>query len=454
MLEPVYVGQGHIEEHVATSGEAAVEELRRLAAPLRGLRVLHLNATPYGGGVAEILRSEVPLLRDLGLDVEWRLVHGDQQFFETTKALHNGLQGSQHALTPEERWEYMSHSEQNARDLDGEYDVIVVHDPQPLALRSFRPAERSRWIWRCHIDTSAPDPGIWGFLRDHVRGYDATVFTASEFVPPGMSDAACDIIPPAIDPLSPKNMPLDDLIVRRLIGWLGLDVDRPLMTQVSRFDRWKDPFGVLDAYRIARRDVPQLQLAMVGSMALDDPEAWDIHRLLQAEAHGDPGVHLFTNLTGVGNLEVNAVQRFAGVVVQRSVREGFGLVVSEALWKGTPVVATHAGGIPLQMPPEAGDLLVDTIDECADRVVWLLRHRDEACRIGLRGRERVADRYLITRLLRDDLRLYARVIEGAHRRADRHPLKSAIAPMQPERHRDTLRATAPGPAVRGKGTTS
>ncbi len=413
MLEPVYLGRGSVDDHRGSSGEAAVAELRRLAAPLRGLRVLHLSATPYGGGVAEILRSEIPLLRDLGLVAEWRLIRGDERFFDVTKAIHNGLQGADHPLTGEEREQYLAQSEQSAAELGDGYDVIVAHDPQPLALRSYHGADDARWIWRCHIDTSAPNKAVWAFLRDHVAAYDAAVFTADAFVPPDVPPLELRIIPPAIDPMSPKNMPLDATLARRVLTWLGLDVELPLMTQVSRFDRWKDPFGVLDAYRLARRDVPGLQLAMVGSMALDDPEAWDIHRRLHAEAHGDPQVHLFTNLVGVGNIEVNSVQRLAGVVVQKSIREGFGLVVSEALWKGTPVVATHAGGIPLQMASGEGGFLVDSTAECAERVVWLLRNRDEARRIGARGHDRVRARYLLTRLIADDLRLYAELARPA-----------------------------------------
>ncbi len=413
MLEPVYLGRGSVDDHRAPAGDDAVAELRRLAEPLRGLRVLHLSATPYGGGVAEILRSEIPLLRDLGLVVEWRLIRGDGRFFDVTKAIHNGLQGADDPLTDEDRDEYLSQSKRNAAELGGGYDVIVVHDPQPLALRSYHGVSDARWIWRCHIDTSAPNKSVWEFLRDYMAAYDAAVFTADAFVPPDIPPLRVHIIPPAIDPLSPKNMPLDAGMARRLLSWLGLDVELPLMAQVSRFDRWKDPFGVLDAYRLARQDATDLQLAMVGSMALDDPEAWDIYRRLQGEAHGDARVHLFTNLTGVGNIEVNAVQRLAGVIVQKSIREGFGLVVSEALWKGTPVVATHAGGIPLQMASGEGGFLVDSTAECAEQVVWLLHHPKDARRIGERGHDRVKARYLLTRLLADDLRLYADAVGHA-----------------------------------------
>ena len=417
MLEPVYLGRGSVDDHRAPAGDDGGRGAAAPGRPLRGLRVLHLSATPYGGGVAEILRSEIPLLRDLGLVAEWRLIRGDERFFEVTKSIHNGLQGADHPLTGEERDEYLGHSEHSAAELGDGYDVIVAHDPQPLPLRSYHGADDARWIWRCHIDTSAPNKAVWEFLRDYVAAYDAAVFTAEAFVPPD--------IPPlrgAHHPAGHRSSEPQEHAARPhawrggVLSWLGLDVELPLMAQVSRFDRWKDPFGVLDAYRLARRDVPDLQLAMVGSMALDDPEAWDIHRRLQLEAHGDPQVHLFTNLVGVGNIEVNAVQRLAGVVVQKSIREGFGLVVSEALWKGTPVVATHAGGIPLQMASGEGGFLVDSTAECAERVVWLLRHRDEARRIGARGHDRVRARYLLTRLLADDLRLYAELPVGADAR--------------------------------------
>ena len=410
MLELVYLGHGSVDDHASAAGADAVAALRELAAPLRGLRVLHLSATPYGGGVAEILRSEVPLLRDLGLVVEWRLIRGDERFFDVTKAIHNGLQGARKTLRERERSEYLGHAEQNAAELEDTYDVVVVHDPQPLPMRAYRTSSRARWVWRCHIDTSAPDHRVWEFLRGYVAAYDAVVFTAEAFIPPDVLDVPVHVIPPAIDPLSPKNMPLAASLGRRVVSWMGLDVDRPLVAQVSRFDRWKDPFGVLDVYRAVREQVPGLQLAMVGSMALDDPEAWDIHRRLQAEAHGDPGVQLFTNLTGVGNIEVNAVQRLAAVVVQKSIREGFGLVVSEALWKGTPVVATHAGGIPLQMAQGEGGFLVDSTPDCAERVTWLLEHHSEARRIGMRGRDRVRTRHLMPRLVADDLRLYSSLV--------------------------------------------
>jgi len=410
MLETVHVGVQCIDWYVASAGADAVAGLKALAAPLRGARVLHLNATPYGGGVAEILRSEVPLLRDLGLAADWKVVTGDQAFFAVTKTIHNGLQGARHELTPAEQETYLTHSTRNARLLEGDYDLIVVHDPQPLALLHLRGKGVTRWIWRCHIDTSEPNPQVWEFLRPYLADYDAAVFTLGSFVPPDFPIARVEIIPPAIDPESPKNIPLDKGLARRVLQWIGVEVDRPLVTQVSRFDPWKDPLGVIAAYQLVKREVPRLQLALVGAMALDDPEGWEVYARIRDAARDDPDIHLFTNFTGVGNIEVNAFQRLSDVVIQKSLREGFGLVVSEALWKGTPVVAGRAGGIPLQLQPGVGGFLVDSVEECAERTLWLLQHPEEGAALGARGRERVRERFLLPRLIADELRLYAALL--------------------------------------------
>ncbi len=406
MLHEVDIGEQSIDAYRQSAGDAAVERVREQARRVEGLRVLHLSATPYGGGVAEILRSQVPLLRDLGLAADWRLIAGDERFFHATKRLHDGLQGSDGELRLDQRDAYLSTSRENAEQLDLDYDLIVVHDPQPLALARMVDHCRARWIWRCHIDTSEPDPETWAFLRPFLDPFDVAVFTLSSFVPPDFPLRVA-VIPPAIDPESPKNLPLDDHLARRVLDWIGVDLDRPLVTQVSRFDPWKDPFGVLAAYRLARQEVPDLQLALVASMALDDPDAWEVYRRIQSEVHSDPGVHLFTNLTGVGNIEVNAFQALSAVTIQKSLREGFGLVVSESLWKHTPVVAGRAGGIPLQVQDGVAGYLVDSVPECADRLVELLRDGELRREMGLHGHEVVRSRFLLPRLLEDELELYA-----------------------------------------------
>jgi trehalose synthase len=412
MLQTVDVGIQSLSAYTPSAGAEVVGQLRRLAAPLRGARVLHLNATPYGGGVAEILRSEVPLLRDLGLAADWKLITGDDAFFSVTKAIHNGLQGAPRDLSPAERETYLANSTRNAHLLEETYDLVVVHDPQPLAILQLHGRGAARWVWRCHIDTSEPHEPTWRFVRPFLEGYDTAVFTLGGFVPPDLPITRVEIIPPAIDPESPKSIDLEPGLARRVLLWIGVEVDRPLVTQVSRFDPWKDPLGVIAAYRLVKREVPALQLALVGSMALDDPEGWAIYHDIQQASRDDPDVHVFTNLTGVGNIEVNAFQRLSQVIIQKSIREGFGLVVSEALWKGTPVVAGRAGGIPLQLPDGAGGFLVDDVEGCAERTLWLLTHPDAACALGMRGREAVRERFLLTRLIADELRLYGSLLAG------------------------------------------
>jgi len=241
--------------------------------------------------------------------------------------------------------------------------------------------------------------------------YDAAVFTLDSFVPPDFPLKRVEVIPPAIDPESPKNVELDRHLARRLLQWVGVELDKPLITQISRFDPWKDPLGVIASYRLIQREVPNVQLALVGSMALDDPEAWTMYRQIQDAAKGDAGIHVFTNLTGVGNVEVNAFQRLSNVVIQKSLREGFGLVVSETLWKGTPVVAGTAGGIALQLQNEVGGFLVDSVEACAERALWLLRHPEEGKIIGARGREKVREHFLLPRLIADELRLYGALLK-------------------------------------------
>jgi trehalose synthase len=411
VLHTVEVGVQRLDAYGACVAPSALDEVRRLARGLAGLRVAHVSATPYGGGVAELLRSMTPLLRDLGLDATWALVSGDDRFFAVTKAIHNALQGSPERIDNEMRETYLAFSARNAELLDDtHYDIVVVHDPQPLALAQHGDGVADHWVWRCHIDTSEPSPGVYEFLRPFISSYDAAVFTLPEFVLPDFPVPLVETIAPAIDPLSPKNIELDDALTRRLLAWIGLDADAPLVTQISRFDPWKDPLGVIEAFRLVRDAVPDVQCALVGSMALDDPEGWRMYRQITEAIRDDPFVHVFTNLTGVGNVEVNAFQRLSEVVIQKSIREGFGLVVSEALWKGTPVVAGHAGGIPLQLEDGKSGYLVTSAEECAARTIELLGDAERRALLGACGREHVREHFLLPRLLADELRLYAKLL--------------------------------------------
>lgn len=415
MLQTVDVGERSLSTYEGVAPEACLAELRRAAEPLRGARVLHVNATPFGGGVSELLRSSVPLLNDLGVVADWKIISGDNAFFEVTKKIHNALQGAETHLTAEDKDLYERTARANARALTEEYDVVFIHDPQPAAILPFRGRGGARWVWRCHIDTGQPNPAVWQYCSSFLHDYDAAIFTMAEFVPPGFPIGRVEIMPPAIDPLSPKNMPIADSTARQVLDWIGVRLSRPLVTQVSRFDSWKDPLGVIAAYRLARKEMPNLQLALVGSMALDDPEGWRIYNQVEEEGRADPLIHVFTNLTGVGNIEVNAFQRLSEVMVQKSIREGFGLVVSEALWKGTPVVAGRAGGIPLQMSDGVGGILVDGVEECAQAMLALLREPQRARALGERGRERVREHFLLPRLLLNELSLVRDLLEGRSR---------------------------------------
>ncbi len=422
MLQTVDVGVRSMDAYRGVVPDAIMDELSRCAADLRGSRVLHVNATPYGGGVSELLRSLVPLLNDLGLIADWKVISGDAPFFQATKVIHNGLQGAERALTADEEAAYLANAERNARQMQESYDFVVVHDPQPAALLPLRGKDSARWIWRCHIDTSEPNPEVWRFLRPFLTDYDAAVFTMNDFVPPDLPVDVVEAIPPAIDPLSPKNLPLPDSLARQVLDWIGIELNRPLITQVSRFDPWKDPLGVIAAHRLVREEVPNVQLALVGSMALDDPEGWHVYERILDESRSDPLVHVFTNLTGVSNIEVNAFQRLSDIVVQKSTREGFGLVVSEAMWKGTPVVAGKAGGIPLQMADGVGGILVDGVEDCAAAMLRLLQNPDEGRSLAARGRERVREHFLLPRLILNELSLLLNLArERPLERAAVHP---------------------------------
>ncbi len=414
MLQKITLRTRTLDKYRLLMGNGVLDELDSLAADLKGIRLCHINSTPFGGGVAELLSCYIPLMRGIGINADWQVIHGDRRFFTITKAMHNALQGGDGSLIGREETQrvYKTQNQANAREMDYDYDVFIVNDPQPAALRQFSRETRAKWIWRCHIDSSEPDPLAWGFLSPYVEQYDAAVFTMEEFVPKGLSLPHIGIMAPAIDAFSSKNMQLARTLCREMIENLGMDRKRPLIVQVSRFDPWKDPFGVIEIYRLAKEKIPGLQLALVGSLAGDDPEGWGIYAAINTEANKDSDIHVFSNLTGVGNMEVNAFQTACDVAIQKSIKEGFGLVVSEALWKGTPMVAGKAGGIPMQMTGALSDYLVTSIEECADKVVHLLKTPELASELGKQGKENVRRNFLMPRLIRDELALVKRVLSS------------------------------------------
>ncbi len=407
MLHKVVLGVRDIGKYRLLIGSETMDEVEKLAQDLKGVRICHINSTPFGGGVAELLSSYIPLVRSLGLHIDWQAIHGDLRFFTITKEMHNALQGGDGRFIEMEETQrvYKTQSLENSREMDRNYDVFIVNDPQPAALRHFSEEDGSKWIWRCHIDSSEPNEATWQFLRPYVEEHDAAVFTMEKFVPPDLRVSRIVAMPPAIAAFSSKNLPLPRTLCRELLGNLGIDRNRPLIIQVSRFDKWKDPFGVIRVYHMVKEKVPGLQLALVGSLANDDPEGMDMFSAIHWEADKDKDIHVFSNLTGVGNMEVNAFQTACDVVIQKSIREGFGLVVSEALWKETPVVAGNAGGIPLQMAGGLSQYLITSDEECAEKVLYLLQHPREAEALGKEGKEHVRQNFLMPWLIRAELSL-------------------------------------------------
>jgi trehalose synthase len=406
VLTEVPVGHKALADYTHLLGPGLIDEVRSLAEPLKGKRVLHVSATAFGGGVSEILYTMVPLMRDVGLDCHWHVILGREEFFNVTKLMHNSLQGDPEAIS-DQQWEvFEAYNAMNAQGLEGGWDVIIVHDPQPAGLKKNVPDKAARWIWRCHIDLSAPNPGTLERLLPLVTEYDATVWHRQEYVPAGLNGGVRKLYPPAIDPLSPKNMALSPEDAAFVCEQFGIDTERPLICQVSRFDPWKDPMGVIDAYRLVRERVPDVQLALVGSMATDDPEGWEFFHRTFRHADGDPDIKILNNLNNVGAIEVNAFQSQADVCMQKSTREGFGLTVTEAQWKGRPMIGGDVGGIPLQIVDGESGFLVNSAEEAARRSIELLEDPVLAKQIGRAGKEHARTHFLTPRLLRDWLALF------------------------------------------------
>jgi trehalose synthase len=416
---------------------ALLHEVQTLATALRGRRVVHINATPQGGGVAEILHSLVPLLQSVGVDAHWYVLPPDDAFFEVTKQLHNWLQGAPGRVTARHKRTYQAYLERLAgqmRDLDA--DVWVVHDPQPLPLIALAPL-KGRTIWRCHIDCSTPNGGVREYLLPWMRRYDRAVFSMPDYVLGPLPTEQVRIVHPAIDPLTAKNRRLSRSRARAILAGLGIDPLRPLVTQVSRFDPWKNPWQAIDAYRLAKREIPDLQLALVGVFsAQDDPEAPRIYEEVARYAAGEPDVHLFHDGSRLGQREVNAFQTGSDVILQRSVREGFGLVVTEAMWKARPVVATPVGGITVQIEDGVNGFLCEDTAGCAERIVELLCDPRLMRAIQRAARATVRARFLVPRLLRDHLALYEELLSAQPaqtpgRRAVRQDARGAAAAARP-----------------------
>jgi trehalose synthase len=410
VLQLVNVGHKSLTDYATIATRGLMDQIRALAAPLDGKRVVHLSATAFGGGVAEINYTLIPLMQDAGLDVEWRIIRGAEEFYNVTKTIHNALQGNPQGLDDEQRETFRRYQELNAQEFEDDFDFVVVHDPQPVGMIDYVADSRARWVWRGHIDFSTPNQSVFDFVLPSIRKYDATIFHMREYVPKGDGLPPAYIWPPAIDPLAPKNMALSPEDAAYIVDQFGIDVERPLLTQVSRFDPWKDPLGVIDAYRQVKERFGDVQLALVGSMAHDDPEGWDYYNQTVEYAAGDPDIYILSNLNNVGSVEVNAFQVHSAAVIQKSIREGFGLTVTEALWKTRPTVGGAVGGIVAQIQNGETGWLVDSAGECAEACIEILRDPREARQRALRGKEYVRRHFLTPRLLRDWLVLFNRLV--------------------------------------------
>ncbi|MGJ3247636.1 MAG: glycosyltransferase [Elainellaceae cyanobacterium] len=394
-----------LETYARVAGEDVIDQLRQLAEPLKGKRVVHVNSTAVGGGVAEILTKLVPIMRELDLDVSWEVIAGDEKFFQCTKSMHNALQGNSVPISTSLLEHYETVNASNADELRAtltDADFVIVHDPQPAPLLSHYPDRQGKWIWRCHIDASHPYRPVWKFLQPYVAPYDASIFSLAAFAQALPHPQY--IVPPSIDPLSDKNIDLEPDEVNAIYQQFGIDPNRPLLLQVSRFDRFKDPVGVIRAYQLATRFLPSLQLVLAGGSATDDPEGEVVLREVKNAAGDDPDIHILL-LPPDAHRTINALQRAADIILQKSIREGFGLTVTEAMWKGKPVIGGDTGGIRLQVINYHTGFLVNTPEGAALRIRYLLNQPEQLKTMGYKAKEFVRENFLMTRHLREYLTL-------------------------------------------------
>jgi trehalose synthase len=386
-----------IRDYQEIVGADVVDELELFGSKLKGVGVQNINSTAVGGGVAEILVRMIPLLQELGVNAFWNVIKGGEKFFEVTKKMHNALHGKEVTFTDEEIVVFEETNELNAHQMDLSGDILFIHDPQPIALIKQRPTLGRKWVWRCHIDFSQPDPFTWNYLKQYIEQYDASIFSAPAFARELSIPQV--LISPSIDPLSDKNRELPQEKIDEVLERFHLDKKRPIVTQISRFDYLKDPVGVVRVFRQVKKYI-DCQLVLAGGGATDDPEGARVLAEVQEEANNDPDIFLLL-LPPASDVEINALVRASSVVLQKSLKEGFGLTVAEALWKSKPVIAGAVGGIPLQITHKYSGLLTHTIEGTAFAVKQLLQEPEYARKLGQNGREHVRRNFLITRHIRD-----------------------------------------------------
>ena len=410
LMEVTQFKEKSLESYGPIIGEDAVERIREKAEELRSLKVAHVNSTAFGGGVAEILYSMVPLMKDAGLDAQWYVIEGEEDFFRVTKTFHNALQGDMRLRLTKEMCElYLETNRKNASKLNLDHDIVVIHDPQPAPLIAFY-ERRGEWVWRCHIDLSTPNPMFWDFLKNFIKKYKKYIFHMEEYVQPGLEKEKVVVMPPSIDPLSDKNKDIrwDDVV--SVLNRFDVDPERPIIAQVGRFDPWKGVFDVIEIYRKIKQEIKGAQLLLIASMAHDDPEGWVYYEKVLRRVGEDYDVHILTNLVGVHAKEVNAFQRASTLVFQMSTREGFGLAVTEAMWKGKPVIGRGVGGIKLQIIDGFNGFLVNDVNDAVEKALLLIKDKRLREDMGKKAKEHVKQNFLITKHLERYLDLFSSLI--------------------------------------------
>ncbi len=396
-----------LKSYAEVAGEDAINRLQQLAAPMEGAKFVHVNSTRVGGGVAEILMKMVPLMNELGIDTSWEVITGEDKFYQCTKSMHNALQGDEIDIPAELLRAYEETNAKNAdtlRPILEDADYVIIHDPQPAPLLSLCPNRKGIWVWRCHIDASNPYPPVWSYLSRYVADYDASYFSLADFAQ--QLPHTQYLIPPSIDPLSEKNMDLTQSEIDSVFKEFNLDPARPIMLQVSRYDRFKDPTGVIQAYKLVKESISEIQLVLAGGGATDDPEGEEVLREVQEAAGDDPDIHILL-LPPDAHKTINALQRASDIVLQKSLKEGFGLTVTEAMWKGKPVIGGNTGGIRLQIINHHTGFLVDTPQGAALRIISLLQNPEMMKTMGVKAKQYVRENFLNTRHLREILSLFS-----------------------------------------------
>ncbi len=406
-----------LDQYATIVGDVVIDHIRQLAAPLKGMKILHINSTKEGGGVAEILNRLIPLKRELGIDAEWEIITGEKDFYQCTKKMHNSLQGNRDEISDTL---YSLYEKTNFRNFERlktkleQADVVFIHDPQPAALLHHCKDRKGKWLWRCHIDVSHPYRPVWKYLREYIKDYDASIWSVSKFVQP--LSHPMYLIPPSIDPLSEKNIVLSEKEISAFFDSWKINRSFPVISQISRFDRFKDPIGVIQSYRLVKKYI-NLQLVLAGGGASDDPEGDQVLEEIKTFANHDPDIHIL-ELPPDAHRAINALQRGSDIIIQKSLKEGFGLTVTEGLWKGKPVIAGDTGGITLQVINHFNGFRVNTPEGAALRIRYLLKHPEIMEAMGRNARQFVLDNYLITRHLREYLTLVVALLYGSEEKIE------------------------------------